>query len=158
MLYAVSAVLALFSFWLVLSGFFTAFLVGAGACSALAVVAFSRRMDVIDREGHPIHLSWRALTYWPWLVKEIVKSAWDVSKIILHPRLPVSPTLLRFKPTQRTPEGLVAHANSITLTPGTISVEVGADSFLVHAVTREGAAGVESGDMDRRVTRFEGDD
>ncbi|MDP1633827.1 MAG: Na+/H+ antiporter subunit E [Gallionellaceae bacterium] len=158
MLYAVSATLALFSFWLVLSGFFTAFLVGAGAASALAVVAFSRRMDVIDREGHPIHLSWRALTYWPWLIKEIVKSAWDVSKIILNPRLPVSPTLVRIKPTQRTPEGLVAHANSITLTPGTISVEVGADEFLVHAVTREGAAGVESGDMDRRVTRFEGDD
>lgn len=158
MLYAVSAVLALFSFWLVLSGFFTAFLVGAGACCALAVVAFSRRMDVIDREGHPVHLSWRALAYWPWLVKEIVKSAWDVSKIILNPRLPVSPTLLRFKPTQRTPEGLVAHANSITLTPGTISIEVGADEFLVHAVTREGAAGVESGDMDRRVTRFEGGD
>ena len=158
MLYAASATLALFSFWLVLSGFFTAFLVGAGAASALAVVAFSRRMDVIDREGHPIHLSWRALTYWPWLIKEIVKSAWDVSKIILNPRLPVSPTLVRIKPTQRTPEGLVAHANSITLTPGTISVEVGADEFLVHAVTRAGAAGVESGDMDRRVTRFEGED
>ncbi len=158
MLYAASATLALFSFWLVLSGFFTAFLVGAGAASALAVVAFSRRMDIIDREGHPIHLSWRALTYWPWLIREIVKSAWDVSKIILNPRLPVSPTLVRIKPTQRTPEGLVAHANSITLTPGTISVEVGADEFLVHAVTREGAAGVKSGDMDRRVTRFEGDD
>ena len=113
-----------FSFWLLLSGFFTAFLVGAGAASALAVVAFSRRMDVVDREGHPIHLSWRALTYWPWLIKEIVKSAWDVSKIILDPRLPISPTLVRFKPTQRTPEGLVTHANSITLTPGTISVEV----------------------------------
>ncbi|MBX3677002.1 MAG: Na+/H+ antiporter subunit E [Rhodocyclaceae bacterium] len=156
MLYAASATLALFSFWLVLSGFFTAFLVGAGAASALAVVAFSQRMDVIDREGHPIHLSWRALTYWPWLGKEIVKSAWGVSKIILNPRLPVSPTLVRIKPTQRTPEGLVTHANSITLTPGTISVEVGADEFLVHAVTREGAEGVASGEMDRRTTRFEG--
>ena len=149
MLHAVSAILALFSFWLVLSGFFTAFLISAGAASSLAVFAFSRRMGVVD-------LSWRALTYWPWLIKEIVKSSWDVSKIILNPRLPISPTLVRIKPTQRTPEGLVTHANSITLTPGTISVEVGPDEFLVHAVTREAAEGVASGDMDRRATRFEG--
>ena len=156
MLHAVSAILALFSFWLVLSGFFTAFLISAGAASSLAVFAFSRRMGVVDREGHPVHLSWRALTYWPWLIKEIVKSSWDVSKIILNPRLPISPTLVRIKPTQRTPEGLVTHANSITLTPGTISVEVGPDEFLVHAVTRVAAEGVASGDMDRRATRYEG--
>ena len=153
-----SAALALYLFWLVLSGFFTAFLLSAGFACAVAVALFGRRMEVVDREGHPVHLTWRALAYWPWLVKEIVKSAWSVSRIILDPKLPISPTLVRFKPTQRTPEGLVTHANSITLTPGTISIEVGADEFLVHAVTREGAAGVESGDMDRRVTRFEGDD
>jgi hypothetical protein len=65
---------------------------GRAGC-ALAIVWFARRMDMVDHEGHPIHLGPKALFYWPWLLKEIVKSAWDVSKIILHPKLPISPTL-----------------------------------------------------------------
>lgn len=152
-----SALLALFVFWLLLSGYFTAFLVSAGFASALVIVMFARRMDVIDREGHPVHLSFRAFFgYWPWLFKEIIKSGWDVSRIILQPRLPISPTLVRFRPSQKTAVGLVIHANSITLTPGTISIEVAPNEFLVHALTRQGAQGTVSGDMDRRVTRVEG--
>jgi len=85
-----------------------------------------------------------------------VKSAWDVTRIILNPRLPVSPTLVRVKTSQKTTVGVVTYANSITLTPGTISVDVGRGEILVHALTREGAAGLQSGEMDRRVTRFEG--
>lgn len=156
MLYALSSALVLYAFWLLLSGFFTAFLMAAGAASAIAVVAFARRMEIVDHEGHPIHLGWSALTYWPWLVVEIVKSAWDVSKIILDPRLPVSPTLIRVKTSQKTEVGVVVYANSITLTPGTISVDVSHGEILVHALTREGAAGLQSGEMDRRVTIFEG--
>ena len=57
----------------------------AGLGSAIAVVWLAHRMEVIDREGHPIHLAWRTLGYWPWLLKEIVKSAWDVSRVILNP-------------------------------------------------------------------------
>lgn len=157
MLQSISAAIVLFVFWLLLSGHYTAFLVAAGAGSAVAVVLFSRRMDVIDHEGHPIHLGWRALnSYWPWLVLEIVKSAWDVARRILDPRLPISPTVARFAPGQRTDVGRVIHANSITLTPGTVSVEVGAREFVVHALTREGAAGLAGSEMDRRVTDLEG--
>jgi multicomponent Na+:H+ antiporter subunit E len=148
--------LVLFGFWLLLSGFFEPFLMTAGALSALGVVALARRMYVVDHEGHPIHLGWSALSYWPWLLVEIAKSAWDVTRIILNPRLPVSPTLVRVKTSQKTTVGVVTYANSITLTPGTISVDVGRGEILVHALTREGAAGLQSGDMDRRVTRFEG--
>ena len=155
-MHAFSAVLVLFGFWLLLSGFFEPFLMTAGAVSALGIVALARRMNVIDREGHPIHLGRSALTYWPWLFVEIAKSAWDVTRIILNPRLPVSPTLVRTKASQKTTVGVVTYANSITLTPGTISVDVSHGEILVHALTREGAAGLQSGDMDRRVTRFEG--
>lgn len=155
-MYKISAILVLFVFWLLLSGYFEPFLIGAGAASALAVVWFAHRMEVIDHEGHPIHLGWSALMYWPWLFKEIAKSAWDVSKIIVNPHLPVTPQLVRVKTTQRTTVGLVTYANSITLTPGTISVEVGDGTILVHALTREGAAALMEGEMDRRVTRFEG--
>lgn len=146
----------LFAFWLLLSGFFVPFLIAAGLGSAIAVALLARRMDVLDHEGQPLHLGPRALWYWPWLIKEIVKSGWDVTRRVLDPRLPISPTLVRFKPSQRTVVGLVIHANSITLTPGTLTVDVGRGEFLVHALTAEGAAGVTSGEMDGRVSRFEG--
>ena len=146
----------LFLFWLLLSGFFTPFLLLSGVGCALAVVWFARRMDVVDDEGHPIHLGARALIYWPWLFKEIIKSAWDVSKIIIDPRLPISPTIVSFKPTQKTGVGLVLHANSITLTPGTITIVADAQEFFVHGLTRTSAQGVVDSEMDRRVTACEG--
>lgn len=146
---------ALYLFWLLLSGYFTAFLLTAGAASAAAVVWFSRRMDVVDAEGHPMQLGAQAWSYWPWLAVEIMKSAWSVSRIILDPRLPISPTLVRFKPGQHSDLGLVVHANSITLTPGTITVEAGAREFLVHGLTRDAAEGCIGSEMDRRVTAFE---
>lgn len=153
---SISAVAVLYLFWLLLSGYFTAFLMSAGLACAVAVVVFAHRMDLIDHEGHPIHLGWHAaVLYWPWLAMQIVKSGWDVSLRILHPRLPISPTLVRFTPGQTTDLGLVIHANSITLTPGTISVEVEKDHFLVHALTREGAAGLAGSEMDRRVAAME---
>jgi multicomponent Na+:H+ antiporter subunit E len=152
----VSTFLVLFAFWLLLSGYFTGFLMTAGALSAFAVVAFGRRMDLVDHEGHPIHLALRALlSYWPWLFKEILRSGLEVSAIILSPRLPISPTLVRVSATQKTDVGRTIFANSITLTPGTITVDVGGDDLLVHALTREGAASLAQGDMDRRVTEFE---
>lgn len=153
----ISSVAVLFGFWLVMSGYFTPFLVTMGLASAIAVVWLAHRMDVVDHEGHPVHLALRALVgYWPWLIREILMSGWTVTRIILDPRLPISPTLVRFRPTQKTDVGLTTHANSITLTPGTISVEVGRDELLVHAVTEAGAEGIRGGDMDRRVTSFEG--
>jgi multicomponent Na+:H+ antiporter subunit E len=154
--HSLSLFVFLYLFWLLLSGFFTAFLMSAGIGSALAVVWFARRMDVVDAEGHPIHLGAQALLYWPWLLKEIAKSAWDVSRIIVDPKLPISPTLVRFKPTQRTDVGLVLHANSITLTPGTITIEAGRDEFLVHGLTRGGAEGTVDSEMDRRCRACEG--
>ena len=153
---ALSLVIMLFAFWLLLSGYFMPFLLVMGALCALAVVALGHRMDIVDHEGTPVHLSWRLVFYWPWLAKEIAKSAWDVARIIVNPRLPVSPTLVRAKTSQKTAVGVVTYANSITLTPGTISIEVKPGEILVHALTRESAASLLEGEMDRRVTRFEG--
>lgn len=156
MLYSVSLFVFLYLFWLMLSGFFTLFLMSAGVGCALAVVWFARRMDVVDAEGLPIRHGATILVYWPWLLKEVAKSGWDVSKIILHPRLPISPTLVRFRPGQQSAVGLVIHANSITLTPGTITIEAGPGEFLVHGLTRSGAEAVVGSEMDRRVTACEG--
>lgn len=151
-----SIFLTLFAFWLILSGYFTSFFIAAGAATALAVAWFAARMEIADREGHPLHFTSAVITYWPWLVKEIALAAWQVTKIILHPRLPISPTLKRFEPSQKSTVGLVTHANSITLTPGTFTIEAQRDEFLVHALTREGAEGLPGSEMDRRVSALEG--
>lgn len=144
-------------FWLLLSGIYTAFLIAAGIGAALGVTALAMRMRLIDQEGHPIHLCVRAFCwYWPWLLKEIVKSAWQVACLILHPKLPISPRVVRFKPSQTSDLGLVIHANSITLTPGTLCIEASPGEFVVHALTAEGADGMNTGsEMDRRVSRLE---
>lgn len=148
--------LTLFLFWLLLSGMFTPFLLSAGAGSALAVLLFSKRLNEIGGASQPFHVAWVAfLSYWPWLVKEIIVAAWDVSKRILHPRLPISPTLAEFTPSQISEIGLVIHANSITLTPGTITVEAEPGRFLVHALTREAAAALKGSEMDRRCAALE---
>jgi len=156
MIYSASLAATLFAFWLLLSGYFTPFLLAAGVGSSLAVVWLAHRMGVLDAEGHPVRLIPRLLGYWAWLLKEILKSGWTVSLIILDPRLPISPTLVRFRPTQKTNVGRVVHANSITLTPGTITVEAAAGEFLVHGLTRDGAEGVIDSDMDRRISACEG--
>ena len=156
MLRSFSLFLYLLLFWLLLSGFFTAFLVSAGVVSALAVLWFSRRMDGGPPASGRAHMGLRVITYGPWLLKEIAKSAWSVSRIILDPRLPISPTLVSLKPSQRTEVGLVLHANSITLTPGTITIEAGPDEFLVHGITLESAQGAVGSEMDRRIAAGEG--
>jgi multicomponent Na+:H+ antiporter subunit E len=145
----------LFVFWLALSGHYTATLIGAGAiCSALCVLA-AIRLRAADTEGHPVELFRGALTYFPWLSWEIAKSAWTVTKIILHPRLPISPTMTTVRASQKSAAGIATYANSITLTPGTITVGADDHVLIVHALTGDGALDLEGGAMDRRVTRFE---
>jgi len=120
------------------------------------VLLIARRMDVIDHEGQPLHLSWKISFYWAWLLKEMLVSAIHVSGVILRKKMPIHPAMLRVKPTQHSEMGNVIFANSITLTPGTVTVALENGELLVHALTRETAAGLMSGDMDRRVTAIEG--
>jgi len=146
----------LFVFWLGLSGHYTPALIAAGIGSTALCVYVAMRARVVDEEGHPVAL-WRGtITYYPWLVREIIKSAWAVTRIILDPRLPISPTMTVVRASQKTPAGVATYGNSITLTPGTITVGVSGNDLTVHALVRGGADELEAGGMDRRVRRFEG--
>lgn len=151
-----SLFIALLLFWLALSGQSKPFLLGGGIVSALACVIVAKRMGAADREAHPKHLFVPALTYFPWLIWEIFKSSWAVTRIILDPKLPISPTMTKVAATQTSAVGLVTYANSITLTPGTITTEIEGKILTVHALVRDGALDVEGGGMDQRVTQFEG--
>ena len=111
MLHALSLGLVLYCLWLLLSGYFQALLLSLGGVSVIAIVWIAHRMDVIDHEGHPIHLTVRAFLYWPWLIAEIVKSNIDVAKVIIQRKMPISPSVIEVKATQGTELGQVIFAN-----------------------------------------------
>jgi multicomponent Na+:H+ antiporter subunit E len=137
--------------WLLWSGLYKPLLLGLGAFSCLLVVYLVRRMDLVDRDVFPLHAGIGIVGYWGWLLKEIVKSNFDVARIVLSPRLPISPTLVELDAKPTTDAGRVLLGNSITLTPGTVTLDIYADRLLVHALTKEGAAALEEGEMNRRV-------
>ena len=151
-----SPVVTMAAVWLLWSGHYTALLVGLGLCSCVLVAAVSARMGIADREGHPVHLLGRSILYWPWLLWSIARANVAVARCILHPRLPISPTLVQVRAGQKSALGRVVYANSITLTPGTVSLDVNGDLISVHALTRASAEDLLGGAMDRRVSAMEG--
>lgn len=139
--------------WLLLSGHYTPLITsfGVGSCLLSALIAY--RMDVVDHEGHPLHLGPRILLYWGWLFVEIFKANIDVAKCVLFPGKNLRPSMFTVTASQKSDLGKVIYANSITLTPGTVTVDLDGDQVMVHALTEASAAGVMNGDMDRRVTK-----
>ena len=146
----------LFAVWLLLSGHYTPLLISFGMGSCALTVYIAMRMDVADHEGVPIDWVFRFLLYLPWLLKEILVANLNVAKVILSPSLPISPIMVVFRSTQRTDLGRVLYANSITLTPGTITTGVEGDQLEIHALTWHDVDGREEDEMDRRVSVVEG--
>ena len=156
MLRIVGLWVVLFVTWLLLSGHYTPLLIGFGMGSCTLTVYIAMRMDVADHEGVPIDWAGRFLLFLPWLLKEILISNIKVAKIILSPSLPISPFMVVFRSTQKTDLGRVLYANSITLTPGTISTGVEGDRVEVHALTWRDVDGREEDEMGRRASKVEG--
>jgi multicomponent Na+:H+ antiporter subunit E len=97
----------------------------------------------------------RFIGFWAWLAGQIVKANLEVTRLVVSPRA-VDPRLVRVKATQRSDMGRVIHANSITLTPGTVSVEIEGNEILVHALTPKFAETTGLDALDRRVSALEG--
>lgn len=142
--------------WLLWSGMFSGLMLSFGLVSCLLVAWLASRMEMVDSDESTLMILVRMLGYIPWLVKEIIKSNIDVARRVWHPDLPISPTIVTVKASQRTALGLVLHANSITLTPGTLSIDVGDGEIEVHSLAEELIASFDDGEMDRRVARLEG--
>lgn len=156
MLKSVSLFLVLFATWVLLSGFFDALHLGFGIASCAVTVWIAHRMDVIDHEGHPLHVRWdRGLRYYPWLIKEIVLANLDVLKRVWG-LAPIDPVMDQIHTHQTSDLGRVIYAQSITLTPGTVSVDVHEGTLLVHALHRSGLDDLNEGVMDAKVHAVEG--
>lgn len=150
-------VVALYGYWLALSGHYDLWFTVSGFLLSSAVLAFCWTKGVTDAEGFPVGLVPRGLVYWPWLLLQIVKSGLRVTRLILDPKLPISPTLVKVEALEGTSVGLTTYANSITLTPGTLSVEASERGRVlwVHALERQGAEGFTDDEMNRKVAWFE---
>jgi len=150
--------LALAVLWIALSGFWSAWLLSLGVASCLLALWVARRMavggwraDAAGRRLRPLALA----GYWCWLLWEIGKSGVDVMRRILHPSLPLSPTVFRVPTAGMSDLAQVTYANSITLTPGTIAINLGDDEIEVHALSAESREQLQGGEMRRRVERIE---
>lgn len=147
--------LTLVAFWLANSGHYTAFVITLGAISILFVVLIAHRMDVVDHEAQPLHLTLKLPKYYVWLIKEIVVANLVVVKHIWLGNKSISPVFATITSSQKTDMGKVIYANSITLTPGTVTVNLEGDKFLVHALLSESIDDLENGEMDKRVSQLE---
>jgi multicomponent Na+:H+ antiporter subunit E len=153
--HAASLFLTLYVLWLLLSGHWTdPLLLGFGVASAALAVFISWRMEGLDHEGVPISVSLHALAYWPWLLWQIVLSNLAVARCILDPGR-IGPRMAWVPASQKSDLGKVIYANSITLTPGTISVQVDGAHILVHALEGSGIDDLRDGAMDRRCMAVE---
>ena len=120
--------------WLMLSGIYKPMLIGFGIVSVALVMVIVRRMDRVD--GDHVRISIKPIQFFHyllWLFSEIAKSNWRVTKIILARTMPIRQNLFEVPYTQTSDLGQVIFANSITLTPGTLTIETEAGDFLVHA-------------------------
>lgn len=160
MRYGIYLAVALYAFWLLLSGYWNRpLLLSLG----LASTALSFYLAWQIEKRYPFlfisRITTRIPAYWGWLVAEVIKSNIDVLKHIWMPkRHPISPDMCLLPMSQRSRIGRTLYANSITLTPGTVSIDVDDNEVLVHALTKEGLDALRTGDMDRRVTALEGKD
>lgn len=142
--------LAYWIIWLFVVGQATAYVLLLGLVCSVTVAWIDLHRSPPPARPFP----WfRLLLYFPWLAIEVVKSGLHVTRLILHPRMPISPRLIPCKVALRDPAGLVLLGNSITLTPGTITVEIKPDALLVHAIDSYSAESVLTGTMERRVAQ-----
>ena len=141
--------------WLAWSGYFKPLLLILGAVSVALTLYLAVRTNFFEHTSGLLAMSRRLPGYWLWLLMQIVRSSFDVAKIVLSPSLPVSPSIVRLKcPREEVlPQAILG--NSITLSPGTITIDIDEQEVLVHCLSEAGAVDVESGELLQRIRELE---
>lgn len=161
--------LILFGIWTILSGKLDAKHLTIGLVTSLVVTLLTLKLLQLPgaRDNQKYYMAFdfpvfNFLLYFVWLFWEIVKANIDVALIVLNPKLPIDPQMVTFKKAMDNPLAHVTLANSITLTPGTVTVDVIDDLYVVHAITRGGALSLApqegEGEMPIKVARLFGEE
>jgi multicomponent Na+:H+ antiporter subunit E len=155
MRHTINLFLTLAAFWLLNSGHYTPIILLLGVASIALVLVISHRMDVVVQESQPLHITKHIFYYYLWLIKEIIKANITVVKHIWLGSDSISPTLCTIKISQKTDMGKVIYANSITLTPGTVAIDLIGDEIIVHALLAKDIESLKDGKMDHMVSQLE---
>ena len=150
MRYAFILTIAMIAVWLTLSGYFIAMILAFGVISIAIVLWMCARMGLLDGETVPYMTTLQTLSYYVWLFAEIVKANVQVVKAVLSPDLAISPTMVKIPLNSDVDIAETMFANSITLTPGTVSVDMQPDYILVHALLEEMSSPEDFAEMGRR--------
>ena len=142
---------ALSAVWMLWSGIYKPLVLGLGALSIGLVLWFVRRADLLERDILPLRLWLRLPRFWLWLLREVMVSSFKVARLVLDPRVSMDLTTVEIEAIPRSRLGQATLGNCITLTPGTVTLDVHEGRVQVHALTREDAEAVQAGDMNRRV-------
>ena len=143
--------------WVLWSGMFKPLLLGLGVFSCLLVGFIAVRMGYFDSRVFALRFNLRVLGFWAWLLKEIVKSSLEVARIVLARDLRLSTRGIEIDAKRLSAVDQAVLGNSITLTPGTLTLDASDGRLLVHALTAEGAEALEEGEMLRRVAAIHED-
>ncbi len=150
----IATYIIVFAFWLLLSAHFDRFHVGAGIVCSVIVAYASHDLLFTGTGNHALTKTVRFIAYLPWLICQIVLANIDVAKRALSPRMPIDPQVVTFKTMLKSDVARTALANSITLTPGTVTIDIVDDVFYVHAIAKEPADDLLEGAMERRIAHI----
>jgi multicomponent Na+:H+ antiporter subunit E len=146
------------AFWILLSGQFHFILLVSGIVSSLFVAYISH--DLLLGKSNVLSdtiKTFRFFKYLPWLLWQIVVANFDIAYRTLHPGMKIEPQVIKFSTNLKTDKGIAMLANSITLTPGTVTMVANKDGeFIVHAIAKGPADGLLSGQMQAKVEKIEG--
>ena len=153
----------LFALWMAFSGVILREFMIIGGISAVGAIAVSEMLFHGSHEGRftsaPANVSWyiktgiKFLIYHPWLIYQIFVSNFHVAYLVLHPKMPIEPTLVEFDTTLVSERAQVMLAQSISLTPGTVTVDASDGKFLIHCLSRTTRQGIEDGVLQKRIAQ-----
>jgi len=147
--------LTVFIFWSMLSGTFTKILFASALIYSLLTAYFSYDYFIESINFTGIKRIFKFIAYLPWLFWEIIVANLQVAYIVLSPKMPISPELVETETDLKTDYGKTALGNSITLTPGTVTIEIENSKILVHAITKEHAQDIKNKDIEKKILRIE---
>jgi|SRR5690554_6253409 len=152
MKYVTSLLVFLALLWWILSGYTKPLLLSLGVVSILFTAFLAHRMRVVDEESHPVHISFKLLRLWAHLAWGIVSANIMVASMILGFRRDLRPQVVTGPVRQKSDLARVILANSATLSPGSVTLDIRHDFIVAHAINEQSAEEIRSGDLDRWVS------
>ncbi len=150
--------IAMFLFWIALSGEFTFILITSGIVASLLTAYLSHdifigKADLKTEIGRVLKFG----VYVPWLVWQVIKSNFEIAYLVIHPKLLIDPAFVHFRPELKTDLGIVTLAHSITLTPGTVTIDANRGVFFIHSIWHRATVGIIDEEAKRKVKWIEGE-